>query len=355
MARGGASGRLLLAVAVFVVAVLGLDLVRSSPVLQEEVARAVGPDAPAKLDPAPWRREIEAIEALLYEDAPAAFGDPERAARQALELAERMQAELPRRQAQAAFLRLVSFAREVDARGDVGFAAPDRMAPRLAWEEVRRELFVRAAWFRRAAPDLARARRPGPRRADVLMVQALREHAKRLDALVAEGRRELPRFGEQLVDAAEGSRAERELIADWYAFARECRARPRRRPELRRARTARRLRRPALPVADCHHAAPPRRGARGERGGPPAGRGRARPGRAAGRPRRARLRPRPRGRAARCLRGGAAAAHDLRRPQARSNSGSTYVPSSSIERMTASCGILYGFERQSSRSQPACW
>ena len=34
------------------------------------------------------------------------------------------------------------------------------------------------------------------------------------------------------------------------------------------------------------------------------------------------------------------------------NSGSTYLPMSSMVCMTLSCGILYGFTRHSSRSQP---
>ena len=35
------------------------------------------------------------------------------------------------------------------------------------------------------------------------------------------------------------------------------------------------------------------------------------------------------------------------------NAGMTCSPISSIERITFSCGILYGLTRQSSRSQPA--
>ncbi len=37
------------------------------------------------------------------------------------------------------------------------------------------------------------------------------------------------------------------------------------------------------------------------------------------------------------------------------NCGMTRSPRSSIERMTFSCGILYGFTRHSSRSQPEAW
>ena len=37
------------------------------------------------------------------------------------------------------------------------------------------------------------------------------------------------------------------------------------------------------------------------------------------------------------------------------NCGITRSPSSLIERMTFSCGILYGFTRHSNRSQPEAW
>jgi hypothetical protein len=177
------------------------------------------------LDPGPFRGEIEAIESILYMPSPPEYGDPERAARLAMELGARMQAELGRLAGQRAFLALVGFASELDAQGDVGFAAPDLGGPRRAWERLRGELFVPASWFRRGGTQLAAAQRKPEPRADPGVLGSLRAWADDLDSLADEGRREMLEFGEMYVDVAEGSREERALAAAWNGFAREWDAR----------------------------------------------------------------------------------------------------------------------------------
>jgi hypothetical protein len=172
------------------------------------------------VDPAPFRGEIEAVEAVLYMPSPPEHGDPERVARLAVELGARMQAELGRLVGRRAFVALLGFASEVEAQGEAGYVAPDLTLPRRAWESLRDEMFRDAPWFRRSGPRLAEAQRKPEPRAEPGVLASLGAWADDLDALAAEGRREMMQFGEMYVDVAEGSREERALEAAWNAFAR---------------------------------------------------------------------------------------------------------------------------------------
>ncbi len=172
------------------------------------------------LDPAPYRAEIEAIEAVLYRDTQAEWADGERVAAAARELADHMTAELDRITAHAVLLRLSAFAMEAEANADAGYALPDLARSRRAWQRLRSELFAPAPWLRREGPDLAAVQNPAPRRADWLDIGALERFAKALDPLLASGRREMLAFGEVYVDVPEGSPEEAQLVDDWLAFAR---------------------------------------------------------------------------------------------------------------------------------------
>lgn len=151
-----------------------------------------GPSPPAELrdgaelDPTPFRVEIQALEAVLCRPSPPDLGGCERVAVLAAELAQR-----------------------VAAQPGLG---------RLA--ALRAELFVPAAWLRRSSSELVLGQQPEPPRADAIVRDGLVAWADALTALSAAGRSEMAAFGEQLVDAAEGSREERELVARWEACAR---------------------------------------------------------------------------------------------------------------------------------------
>jgi hypothetical protein len=179
--------------------------------------------APARgLDPTPFRVQIEALEAVLYRESPPELGDPERVAALAAELAERVMAQpgVGRLAGIGAMQRLMAFSAGAGAEGDAGYAAPDLARPRRAWESLRAELFAPAAWFQRSSPELVQAQRREAPRADVIVRDGLVAWADTLAALAAAGRTEMAAFGEQLVDAAEGSREEAELVRRWQDFAR---------------------------------------------------------------------------------------------------------------------------------------
>lgn len=179
-----------------------------------------GPHLSVRLDPAPYRAEIERIEAILYQERPASEGQPEQVARLASDLAERIRAGESRLAGQAGFVRLLAFAADVDAQEDAGYAAPDHGRPRSEWVALRAELFEPAPWLRLATPLAAEPqRRPEPT-ADPATIARLRTFVRLLSALVEDSRPELLRFGEQYVDVAEGSAAERRLAEDWNRYAR---------------------------------------------------------------------------------------------------------------------------------------
>ncbi len=173
-----------------------------------------------KLAPAPYRAEIEAIEAVLYRDTETELVDGERVAAAAHQLADHMTAELDRITGHAVLLRLSEFAMEAEADADAGYALPDLARSRRAWQRLRSELFAPAPWLRREGPELAAAQHPAPPRADLLDVAALEGFAKTLAPLLASGRSEMLRYGEIYVDVLEGSQAETELVDDWLTFAR---------------------------------------------------------------------------------------------------------------------------------------
>jgi hypothetical protein len=173
-----------------------------------------------RLDPASYRSQIEAIEAILYQERPAEAGEPEQVARLAAELAERIRTRESRLAGHAGFTGLLAFSAQVDAQGEAGYAAPDLGRPRAAWVALRAELFEPAPWLRLATPLAAEPqRRPEPT-ADPGAVAGLRSWARLLSAFVEDSRPEMLRFGEQYVDAAEGSAAERKLAEDWNRYAR---------------------------------------------------------------------------------------------------------------------------------------
>ena len=190
------------------------------PLLSNTVAVAPAPPRlPARVDPTPYRAEIEALEAVLYRTSEVERGDAERAGAAARELGDRLVRDLDRVAGSQALLRLGAFAMNVESSADAGYALPDLSGPRRDGERLRGELFERAPWWRRAGPALASAQRPPPPRADVLDVQALERFASSLAPLVAAGRREMLAFGEPWVDVAEGSAAEARLTRDWQEFA----------------------------------------------------------------------------------------------------------------------------------------
>jgi hypothetical protein len=197
----------------------------SAPAPQARRETAFAAPAGGSIDPAPYRAEIEAIEEVLYRGAPPGLGDVDRVSALAMQLGDRVHADLGPLAGRRALVRLVGFAAEAGAAGEAGYAAPELSLARAEWEALRRELFQPAPWLRTTTARLVAAQTPPVARATPRELGALRDWAAALEELVGSGRKELLRFGEQSVDVAEGSREERALVDRWRSFAREWDAR----------------------------------------------------------------------------------------------------------------------------------
>jgi hypothetical protein len=199
-----------------------------TPGLARPLGPGPGPAAQGRqgsLDPEPYRSEIAALEALLYRDRPAELGDADRVSALAADLGERLQERERGLAGRLAFQRLLAFSGEVGAQGDAGYAAPDMTRPRAAWETLRGEVFAPAPWMRVASPLRAERQRRAEPTTTPDALAGLRAWGERISALAADVRPELLAFGEQYVDAGEGSAAERRLASDWNRFARRFDAR----------------------------------------------------------------------------------------------------------------------------------
>lgn len=173
------------------------------------------------IDPTPYRDGISAIEQVLYRDTPLAPSDPETVSRLAMQLGDRLYADLGPLRGRRALVDLVGFASSLDAQSEIGFAAPTLDGPRADWETLRTTWFDRAPWFRQTTARLVAAQRPPTPAASLDDIQGLREWALGIAALIEGGRTEMQRHGEVMVDAAEGSQAERVLVGRWRTFARD--------------------------------------------------------------------------------------------------------------------------------------
>jgi hypothetical protein len=180
-------------------------------------------DAAGGIDPTPYRAAIETIEGVLYRPAPPDAGSAGVLAGTAHVLGERLYTDLGPLRGREALVRLVDFATGVDT--EAGYAAPDVQAARASWEALRGELFQPAPWFRATSAALVAAQRPAAPRASRAELGALEGFAAAIEQLAAGGRDALLRHGEQLVDAAEGSREERALVGRWTNYARDWDAR----------------------------------------------------------------------------------------------------------------------------------
>ena len=184
-------------------------------------SEAVQPGRAGAVDPTPYRDGIEAIEQVLYRDAPATWSDPETVSRTASALGERLYADLGPLRGRKALTDLVDFATSVDAQAESGFAAPELDAPRAAWEALRAEWFQSAPWFQRTTAQLVAAQRPPAPVASLLDLHELWKWAGSIETLVDAGRVEMERPSELQIDDAEASPAERDRVERWQSFARD--------------------------------------------------------------------------------------------------------------------------------------
>jgi hypothetical protein len=192
-----------------------------------EAAPAAATRAPGLVDPTPYRATIEAIEAVLYREGRAAWSDPETVASLAMQLGDRLYADLGPLRGRPVLVDLVDFATAIGAQAESGYAAPELEGPRAAWEALRTRWFGAAPWFGRTTAGLVAAQRPTAPTASLVDLHETWKWAGAIERFVANGRGALERHGEVGVDAAEGSQAERDLVARFQDFARDWDARVR--------------------------------------------------------------------------------------------------------------------------------
>lgn len=193
-------------------------------------ADAVAPDAggdPDALDPTAYRDTLSAIETVLYRDGPAEWSDPDTVATLAMQLGDRLYADLGPLRGRQAMVDLVDFATAVGAQSESGYAAPELDGPRASWEAIRARWFRKAPWFGRTTSRLVASQRPTSPTASLVDVHEIWKWAGAIESFVDGGRRAMERHGEVGVDAPEGSQAERDLVARFQNFARDWDARVR--------------------------------------------------------------------------------------------------------------------------------
>jgi hypothetical protein len=174
-----------------------------------------------RIDPEPYRQDLEAAEAVLYKDAPAGYNDADQVSAALYRAAGRAMASSgdPAQQEKARVL--VAFAGEAGAVEDAGYALPDLGSLRARWCQVRAEVFRDADWFHEAGagPEAGgQAVRP---RASAADVHDVGEVVDRLNDLVRKGRRQVEELGEPVYALEMVDREGEAQIAHWQAWSRE--------------------------------------------------------------------------------------------------------------------------------------
>ena len=173
-----------------------------------------------RLDPELYRSDLEDVEAVLFKDEPADYGDGDRVSAALYRAAGRAMAAGCDPASQAKARVLVAFAGEAGAMEDAGYAMPDLGSLRARWREVRGEVFDRAEWFREADAGLAARQRPAPPRADADAVRDVEQVIERLRDLMRRGRRDVEQLGEPVYALELIGREGEAQIARWQAWSR---------------------------------------------------------------------------------------------------------------------------------------
>jgi hypothetical protein len=131
---------------------LGLMLACGESSSEPKPPRPAPPTIGGRIDPAPYRGEIEATEALLYTKAPLTDDGWKDLSRSLLELHNaivfRDNTELARKTSRELFF----LSARVDAEPAAHHNADELVVVRTLWEKIRADQFASASWFRTAAP-----------------------------------------------------------------------------------------------------------------------------------------------------------------------------------------------------------
>ena len=106
------------------------------------------PTINGRVDPAPYRNEIEATEALLYATQPLGDDGWKNLSKNLLELHNAIVFHDSSEQARATSRKLFFLSAEVDAEPQARHRPDELLALRGVWEKIRSEQFAAADWFR---------------------------------------------------------------------------------------------------------------------------------------------------------------------------------------------------------------
>jgi hypothetical protein len=131
---------------------LGLALACGRSSSAPKPAQPVPPTIGGRIDPAPYKSEIQATEALLYTSAPLSDDGWKDLSRSLLELHNAIvfndNSELARKTSRELFF----LSARVDAEPAKNHNADELVVMRTLWEKIRSDQFASAAWFRTATP-----------------------------------------------------------------------------------------------------------------------------------------------------------------------------------------------------------
>ena len=197
---------------------------RRSPAPSAEASTSPQPAAQSqsgRLDPEPSRKDIEALEEILYDPAPSGFVTADLVSSAAMQLGTGLRDQSAGLNPSRAMTRILSFASRAGAEGDTGYSTLDLPRTRQGWESLRNDIFQSADWFRQSSQQLTEAQTRQPPKVDRMLVSTMQKTARDLGLLIVKGRPEAKSFGEPYVDAPERSAELRRLGQQWNQWSRQ--------------------------------------------------------------------------------------------------------------------------------------
>jgi hypothetical protein len=190
--------------------------------------------ATGRVDPQPFREQIQAVEAALYRREAASWGEYDRVGGQLMDLGAAVLRSSTEPRVRVCGQQLLAFGGELGGRGDVGYGRPHLPDLRRRWEGLRNEIFVPAAWFRGTAvgmnlagqsaldPALDLAQTPaGPAPVSRRDHRRLERAVAHLAELCRTGPRECRDLGEPDYDISVPTAHSDRHVQRWQAWARQ--------------------------------------------------------------------------------------------------------------------------------------
>ncbi len=225
-ARGAGTTFYLIVVAILAALVLAFVLLerRSPPSERPPAGPTAGglqPGAGGRLDPRPFRSQVEALEAVLYRPGPADAATGAHVSYAARQLADVVRTATEGTSSQLHWREIASFAQEVGREDDVGFASFDLPAARTRWEEIRGRVFLPADWLTGSSSGTRSSSVRVSTGSESSLVDRLRRLAETTGELINSGRDESEALADLGVEVPEGTSRADDLLADWRRWSKE--------------------------------------------------------------------------------------------------------------------------------------